>query len=141
MSLLIFPAGIICRSGWITLCGGNDYTEFAQSLPTLIKLIANRSGYRRYTGLSGIFCSLKTEFHCLSRLNCSVPTHGTCTVRIAAADRCVPAVGHARTIRVIPAHIPPVDRVITVIGNANRAGKTVAPLVGHHIGATAITTG
>ena len=77
----------------------------------------------------------------MSRLNCGVPAHGTCIVRIAATDRCIPTVSYARTISVIPAHIPTVDRTATVVGNANRAGKTIAPLVGNDIGATATAAG
>ena len=106
-----------------------------------IRLITNRSAYRRYTRLSRIFSSLETELYRLPRLNFSVPANIAGTIRITAADRCVPTVCHACPIGVIPVHTPPVDHAVTLVGNANCASKTVAPLIGDNVGATAAATG
>lgn len=77
----------------------------------------------------------------MSRLNRAVPPEAGCRIRIVAAHRGIPTVADARTVSIIPAHIPITDCTGAVIGDTNRTGKAIVPFVRHNIRTTASATG
>src|SRR5690606_32305057 len=100
-------------------------------------LVTHCSRYCRDTRLARICGPLETELHRLPRLNSAVPAHVACAVGVAATEAGIPAACHPRAIGIAPADIPAIDRAGAAVGNPDSTGKTAAPLIGHHISATA----
>ena len=81
-------------------------------------------------------CSLNAKLHGLPWRNGGIPAHAGCTIWIAANNRRIPTADNQAASGVRPIYRPTIDIAAAIVGDANSAGKTRAPLVGDYIGAT-----
>lgn len=79
--------------------------------------------------------ALETKLHGLSRLDTAIPTQVAGRIRIAASDIGIPGSAQACAARIGPTHVPTVYNAGSLVGDANGAGKTRAPVIGNHIAA------
>lgn len=77
--------------------------------------------------------ALEAKLHCLSRLNLSIPTQVVGRVGIAAGEIGIPQTGYAVIARVLPGHIPGVNRAAAGVADADAGSKAAVPLVANHI--------
>ena len=82
-------------------------------------------------------CALETKLHGLPWLNTAIPSQIAGGVRITARKVCIPQIGYARTIAIIPANIPTIDCTATAVSNTNSCSKATVPVIGYNVFATA----
>ena len=112
---------------------GNRALRKPHSQWVLGSLLAGRTCYMRTAGLTFAFCSLKTKFNRLARLNAAVPANVAGCVGIAAGEFGIPAICDRRAVAVTPINAPSANGTGAIVGDADSAGETIAPLVRNQV--------